>query len=494
MPSLRLGAAHMALFARDLASTESTFTSWDKCMAKSYCKWPVIVAIIVVAVILIAVIGCIVNCICCGYKLCTCCCGCCCPSGRRRNKQPKYYDEPPLVPPSQAPAYNQAPGYNQSSAYNQQPAAPAPPVYRGAVQTATFDSAKSPAAKINEDALPEMPTWASAVDKHVEDKSHEDVEMEALNPPDRTPGAGTPLHVNTYGDFPPDRGGTSTPASAGGYRGFTPTDPYARRSPAPAAALAATQDPYGRRSPGMPSPAAAAASIDPYSRRSPGPAASLDPYGRRSPGPAAAFAAAQDPYARRSPGPNAAYAPANDPYGPRSPGLPPAGAISSYNNQPYDHQHQAYDQNQGYDQHTGYNQHQPYDHAQPYEDYSPGGANQMVNSGYASHGVTSPSPVVAYNPHNNYNPVPMAYSTTPEPVHNAAGFTRQPSFGSSQYPPTYTSQPASPPPSFPAPSPHGFQSHDYSNQAPVGQAVTADEPRNRPPTLLMSGRQPATNF
>ncbi|KAJ5635694.1 uncharacterized protein N7484_009007 [Penicillium longicatenatum] len=497
MPSLKMGAAHMALFARDLASTESTFTSWDKCMAKSYCKWPVIVAIIIVSVILIAVIGCIVNCICCGYRCCTACCGCCCPSGRRRNKQPKYYDDPPLVPPGPTPSYNQSPGYNPTPTYNQQPTTPAPPLYRGAVQTATFDTAKSPTAKINEDALPEMPTWANAVDKHVEDTSpHEDVEMEPLNPADRKHGAGTPMHVNTFADYPPDRG-TGTPASAG-YRGFTPTDPYARRSPAPAA-LAATQDPYGRRSPGVTSPAAAAA-IDPYNRRSPGPGAAMDPYGRRSPGPAAAFAAAQDPYARRSPGPNAAYAPAQDPYGPRSPGLTsPVGAVSPYNNQPYD-------------QHQGYDQHQPYDHVQPYDDYSPGGANQMANptaTGYAPHGLTSPSPVAAYNPHTNYGTAQMPSS---DAAHNNAGFTRQPSFGSSQYPPTYTSQPpyrgvspalpASPPPSFPAPSPHDFQSYEYHAQpighavsAPIGQAVSpTEEARNRPPTLLMSGRQPATNF
>ncbi|KAJ5653719.1 hypothetical protein N7490_000722 [Penicillium lividum] len=484
MPSLKMGATHMALFARDLASVESTFTSWDKCMAKSYCKWPVIVAIIVVAVILIAVVGCIVNCICCGYRCCTACCGCCCPSGRRRNKQPKYYDEPPLVPPGPNPAYNQTPAYNQ-------PIAVTPPVYRGAVQTATFDSFKSPTAHVNEDALPEMPTWAAAVDKHVEDTSpHEDVEMEPLNPPDRKLGAGTPMHGNAFAEYQPDRS-AGTPANAG-YRGFTPTDPYARRSPAPAA-LAATQDPYGRRSPGVTSPAAAAA-IDPYARRSPGPGAAIDPYGRRSPGPAAAFAAAQDPYARRSPGPNAAYAPAQDPYGPRSPGLTsPVGAVSPYNNQPYDQNH-------------GYDQHQPYDHAQPYEDYSSGGANHT--------GTAFTPPVAAYQPHTNYNPVPMAFSPASDSAHNNAGFTRQPSFGSSQYPPTYTSQPpyrgaspaqpASPPPSFPAPSPHDYQSHDYQNHDysshfPVENAVTApvgttQETRNRPPTLLMSGRQPATNF
>ncbi|KAJ5720822.1 uncharacterized protein N7483_008756 [Penicillium malachiteum] len=527
MPSLRMGLPHLPVLARSLSSTEDTFTSWDKCMSKAYCKWPVIVAIIVVAVILIAVVGCIVNCICCGYRICACCCGCCCPSGRRKNKSPrnKHFDDPPFYnhhsePPPQS--YNQ-PSYNQTP-YNQQPSIPAPPSYRGAVQTATFDTsksaAKSTASNVNEDALPEMPTWASATDKHVEDTNvHEDVEMEPLNPqghaPDRKYGAGTPMHSNTYADYSSDRiAGAVAAGAAGaaaGYRGFNPTDPYARRSPAPAATLAATQDPYGRRSPAMPSPAAAAA-IDPYARRSPAPAAAMDPYGRRSPGPAAAFAAAQDPYGRRSPGPNNAFAPAQDPYAPHSPVLAsPMGAVgaatavSSYDHQPYD-QHQAYDQHQTYDQH------QPYDHAQPYEDYSPGAANPMINTtgtGYTPHTLTSPSPVAAYQPQTGYN----AFSPTAETAHHDVGFTRQPSFGSSQYPPTYTSQPpyriaspslpASPPPPFQAPSPHDMMGHEYGHAAPigmamsepVGHAVSSNEPsRDRPPTLLMSGRQPATNF
>ncbi|KAJ5286661.1 hypothetical protein N7478_002347 [Penicillium angulare] len=486
-----MGLSHLPILARDLSSTESTFTSWDKCMAKSYCKWPVIVAIIVVSVIVIAVLACVINCICCGYRICSCCCSCCCPSGRRKNKGPKHYDEPPF--------YNQpAP----APSYNQQPPAPAPPLYRGAVTTATFDSSKSPSSKVNEDALPEMPTWASAVDKHVEDpNAHEEVEMEPLNP-DRKHGAGTPMHGNAFADFPPDRTGTATP---GGYRGFTPTDPYSRRSPAPAATLAATQDPYGRRSPGLPSPVAPAAAVDPYARRSPAPAAALDPYGRRSPGPAAAYGAAQDPYGRRSPGPNAGYSAPQDPYGPRSPGLAsPMGAAMSTAVSPYDHQ--PYDQHQGYDQH----QHQAYDHASPYEDYSPGGANPMVNTaaGYSSHALTSPSPV-GYKPQqSNYT----SFSPT-ETGHQNVGFTRQPSVGST-YPPSYTSQPpyrgvspahpASPPPSFPAPSPHDFMNHEYSAHdapvgqamsSPIGQAVGSPEPsRNRPPTLLQSGRGPAMNF
>lgn len=325
---------------------------------------------------------------------------------------------------------------------------------------------------MNDDALPEMPTWATAVDKHVEDDHHrDDVEMEPLNAlghPDRK-GAGTPMHSGSaYSDFPPDRG--TTPLS--GYRGFGPTDPYARRSPAPAA-LAATQDPYGRRSPGIVPP---------------GPA--MDPYGRRSPGPTAAYNATPDPYGRRSPGPGAAFATPHDPYSgaPRSPGLTsPVGPAG-----PYD-QHSAYD-------------HQAY--ASPYEDYSPGGAvpsplNAGPPAGYR--GLTSPSPVAAYKPPTTYSPAPMPFAGSPaspgpdmHQQQQAPGFQRQPSFGSSQYPPTYVSRvmspgvPATPPPPFQSQPPSEFGGHDPS----IGMALSSPPPdssRNRPPSLLQSGRQPAPN-
>jgi hypothetical protein len=317
---------------------------------------------------------------------------------------------------------------------------------------------------VSEDALPAMPTWAAAVDKRVEDHSRDDVEMEPLNPPDRKQGAGTPGHPGSaYADYPPDR--VTTPLA--GYRGFNPTDPYARRSPGPAAALAATQDPYGRRSPG-----AQASSVDPYGRRSPAlaspSAAAVDPYNRRSPGPNAAI----DPYARRSPGPAAAYAAAQDPYGRRSPGLTsPVGAPMA--SSPYEHQ--------------------PYH--QPYDNYNSGGY----------HAVTSPSPVAAYKPPTNYSPVPMAFTPGTESRSQTPGFTRQPSFGSSQYPPTYTSQPpfrgASP--SVPGSPPPPFQSQAPSEYTPYGAhaqeqsheyGVAVSEPsRDRPPSLLVSGRKPAPN-
>ncbi|KAJ5972615.1 uncharacterized protein N7479_002533 [Penicillium vulpinum] len=425
--------ANITLWARDTASdlqdVPSTFSSWDKCMAKEYCK--------------------------------------------RRNKTPKHFDnydpsfhQPP--PPAPNPVY-QAPPAPPSYVSAQQRA----PSFRGAQQTARFDAPKSPAVHINEDALPEMPTWAGAVDKHVEDPNHhDDVEMEPLNHPDRRQGAGAP--GTAYSDYSPN---PTIGAAAAGYRGFGPTDPHARRSPGPGAAFNPVQDPYGRRSPGMPSPGAG---IDPHARRSPGPAAALntaqDPYGRRSPGPAAAFAVTQDPYGRRSPGmspPAAGYgAAAPDPYRPRSPGLTsPVGAPV----------------------------HNPYDQQQYHDSYD----DQSYGAGDGYHAVTAPSPVAAYKPHTNYSPVPMAFSPSSEMDHSAAaaptpGFQRQPSFGSSQYPPTYTSQPAyrafSPgappsPPAFSAPSPS-----EYTTYNPHANATPIPEPdNNRPPSVLQSGKKPTFN-
>ncbi|KAJ6149909.1 hypothetical protein N7471_001108 [Penicillium samsonianum] len=472
-----MSPANITLWARDTASdlesVPNTFSSWDTCMAKSYCKWPVIVGIIIGSVVLLAVLGCIVNCLCCGYQCCKCCCSCCCPSGRRRNKTPKHFDDPPFhqpPPPAANPVY-QSPPAPPSYRGAQQRA----PSFRGGQQTAHFDAPKSPAAHVNEDALPEMPTWAGAVDKHVEDPNHhDDVEMEPLNPPDRKQGAGTPGAA--YSDYSPN---PTMGAAAAGYRGFGPTDPRARRSPGPGAALNPVQDPYGRSSPGMPSPGGA---IDPYARRSPGPAAlsaAQDPYGRRSPGPAAALAATHDPYGRRSPGmshqaPAPGYsAAAHDPYGPRSPGLTsPVGAPV----------HNPYDQQQYQDS---------------YDDHSYGAGN-----GY--HAVTAPSPVAAYKPHTNYSPVPMAFSPSSEMDHSAAaaptpGFQRQPSFGSSQYPPTYTSQPpyrgfspgapSSPPPAFPAPSPSEYTTYNpHANTTPIPESGNT-----RPPSLLQSGKKPTVN-
>ncbi|KAI9046123.1 uncharacterized protein KD926_003961 [Aspergillus affinis] len=126
------------IWARDIASdlkeAPETLSSWDNCMAKSYCN------------------------------------------------QPPPMQPPPIQPP--APVNDP---YKPS---------PSPATgYRGA-QVARFDSPSSPShGKFNEDALPAMPTWDNAVNRRVEDSDphSEAMEMEPLNaankPPHRTPSA-----------------------------------------------------------------------------------------------------------------------------------------------------------------------------------------------------------------------------------------------------------------------------------------------------------------
>ncbi|RLL96346.1 hypothetical protein CFD26_100263 [Aspergillus turcosus] len=176
----------LSLWARDvvgdLKSAPNTFSSWDNCMAKAYCKWPVIVGIIIGAVILISVIA------------------------------SKYLDDP---------GYHQPPPMPANDVYRPPPG---PPVYRGA-QVARFNSPTSPpAAKVNEDALPAMPSWNDAVTRRVEDDSPQDaMEMEPLNPAHQDyQRVQSPGRFNSPGQMgvPPIRTQTSSP----GY--FHASSPY----------------------------------------------------------------------------------------------------------------------------------------------------------------------------------------------------------------------------------------------------------------------------
>jgi hypothetical protein len=88
--------------------------------------------------------------------------------------------------------------------------------------------------------------------------------------------------------------------------------------------------------------------------------------------------------------------------------------------------------------------------------------------------------------------MPASFSPSSDHGHApaGAGFQRQPSFGSSQYPPTYTSHPASPPPPFQSAAPSEYGAHQHQHE----YGVAVGEPsRDRPPSLLQSGRKPAPN-
>ncbi|KAK3619459.1 hypothetical protein LTR56_024026 [Elasticomyces elasticus] len=165
--------------ASDAAGVKNTFSSWDQCMTKTYCKWPVIAAIIVGSLIVLSLLLCLFRCLCCGVE---CCCGCfaccnaCCPSPRGKKRNDGYYQQPP--PPPQQP-FQPYPQYQSAPP----PMYAAPGGYRGAQtpSTATFDTPSHKGApKYNEDALPPMSSWDTAASKHVED---DDVEMAKLNHP-----------------------------------------------------------------------------------------------------------------------------------------------------------------------------------------------------------------------------------------------------------------------------------------------------------------------
>ncbi|KAL4784310.1 hypothetical protein BJX76DRAFT_222327 [Aspergillus varians] len=291
-----VGSSH-SLWVRDvgddLASVPDTFSSWDKCMDKTYCKWPVIVGIIVGGVILLSVIACIVNCLCCGIQCCTCCCSCCCPSPRPKREKyvdDPYHNQPPPMP--QIPPANNTfdPGYQGSYQASQ-----APPTYRGA-QVARFDSQASPGtSKMNDDALPAMPVWDNAVTRRVEDTSlqQDAVEMEPLNPvnrpPHRTPSAPRsnaggymdppPIRTATQNDYYPDSHGYDNQnpydyhAQGLGHSVATPYDqPYTDHSPG--ANYRAMSPPSHAYSPGPQYPAGIATTEMnrpvPYRQPSPG--------------------------------------------------------------------------------------------------------------------------------------------------------------------------------------------------------------------------------
>ncbi|GAB7359978.1 hypothetical protein MBLNU230_g7502t1 [Neophaeotheca triangularis] len=156
----------------------NTLSSWDNCMSETYCKWPVIAAIILGSILVLSIIWCIARCLCCGLEACCgcfSCCNSCCPSPRRSRKDgyeqpmppPQFHQFPPQYGQPAAPMmYGPSPTHNPPGLYGG---------YRGA--TATFDSpstAKSPTT-YNEDALPAMPSWGAATSRRVE--ASEDVEM-----------------------------------------------------------------------------------------------------------------------------------------------------------------------------------------------------------------------------------------------------------------------------------------------------------------------------
>ncbi|KAF3046120.1 hypothetical protein E8E12_011204 [Didymella heteroderae] len=316
------------------ADAKQTLSSWDNCMAKDYCKWPVIVAIIVGGIIAFSVVFCIARCLCCAAEctMCCCkCCTCCCGSGDSGHKRmksenqgyppPQPYPQQPYAspnpyaearsfapPPPPPPQINTQYQSHATPVIARQPSNPhfnpqvnpkfARPASPERPQYATFDAHSKPA---NEDALPAMPSWNDARSRQIEveeeavPEKRGDVEMERLNHNGSVPNTSV--------------AGVAAGAVAGGMR----ASPGPGRSPvSPAQGSdsygfpAAYQSQYDRR--GSP---AQNQNVSPVYGANAGYASNNYNHG---PSPAQShsqYSQASDPYERRSPPQNQPY---NQPY------------------------------------------------------------------------------------------------------------------------------------------------------------------------------------
>lgn len=247
----------------EIKNAPQTFSSWDKCMEKSYCKYPAIIGIVIGALIAISIIWCCVRCCCCGMS---CCCGCfscfnrCCPSSRGR-KRSKYADDEPMNHPRQ--------GYQQPNPYMGYIPPSNPPAYRGP-STATFDV---PGQNVNGDSLPAMPTWADA--KVENSNRSNDIEMGHMTQASQSTGvipiASAAMAGRTgrggYRELPNHDEPIDQP---GTYRGAQSTHPYGSDLGAQRM-MGAQHTPYD---PPQPQPAtdrfqSGAAAPSPYARSSP---------------------------------------------------------------------------------------------------------------------------------------------------------------------------------------------------------------------------------
>ncbi|TID19660.1 hypothetical protein E2P81_ATG06827 [Venturia nashicola] len=237
-----------------VGDVKDSFTSWDKCMTKTYCKWPVIVVIVVGSLILLSVLFCVGRCLCCGAE-CACfcfrCCAGCCDGSK--NKKSKFRDPPAM--PSQA--WNQQYQSQPHPAYAAPTPAPAPaptPFQAASAAVPQFATFETSSKKIHEDSLPEMPSWETAAERKVEVwEEPEAHELEKLSPHGQAttttlnsgvaspqpirPGPGPPSPYSEHDNFlaaGSHQYGASTYSLTGGQvSGVTRGDRYHSPSPGP---------------------------------------------------------------------------------------------------------------------------------------------------------------------------------------------------------------------------------------------------------------------
>ncbi|KAK6361425.1 hypothetical protein TWF730_005154 [Orbilia blumenaviensis] len=160
----------------DLAALPETIGSWDKCMEKSWCKYPLIAGCVVGALVMVSIIW--------------CCYRCCCRRRRKKADRSKstFFNDP--VPAYMShPVQRQPAGYSSSNTIG--PNTQTPPA-----QYAYFESGTT--APKDNDALPVMPSWNGAKNEKVEDTS---VKVEAIELSEvassSTPPSNSRLHNTT---------------------------------------------------------------------------------------------------------------------------------------------------------------------------------------------------------------------------------------------------------------------------------------------------------
>jgi len=389
MPSL--------LYERDAFSdAKHTLSSWDNCMSKAYCKWPVIVVIIIGGLIVLSLLICLFRCLCCGVE---CCCGCfaccnaCCPSPR--GKRAKRADTPPpgpytgyAPPPATAPMPQEPP---------RQYAAPASMTY----EPSTFARFEEPSKQkpVSPDALPPMPSWGDATTHKVEeevpldDQKGNDVEMNHLDHNGyQHSSASDPMLANAAAA--PMRSPHSPPQRQGSQNDYFAQNvsPVERVSP-----VQRQQSPYQKQGPYNPN--------NVYNQ---------DAYGNQNstfgsdrlgspaptPGQATGAAVAYPGYRAYTPVSNPS-APSelgsNDRFGSAAPPLELSSDNGRYNSPPPPSYHTAPPNSQAYQQQRYYNNVSP----SVYSQSNFGGSRQPSAAGYAPSGSTRYEPSVANGGYSN---------------------------------------------------------------------------------------------
>ncbi|RPA79538.1 hypothetical protein BJ508DRAFT_328269 [Ascobolus immersus RN42] len=190
------GQSTIAAAQETAMSVAQTFSSFDNCMLKNYCKIPFIVGVSVGGILLFSLLWCCFRCLCCGARCC--CCG---GGGRKKEKTTEIIKEQPIIYQQPTPASAFPPTFRDQSGL---PSHGAGPQVNGqsAPQYATFEGETK-----HENALPAMPQWDQAKQERI-------VEEVELSPVDNSQLKSNAGPMGMGGNGAP--GGFSNTGMAGG--------------------------------------------------------------------------------------------------------------------------------------------------------------------------------------------------------------------------------------------------------------------------------------